>query len=445
MTGRTDQAIDIAQDHLHTTATVPAGIAGDVADGRSADGGYTQRSNPPDVRPEPDTTGSTSRIKAIGRYLGAVGAASAVLAAAAAPPASAVVRIATERPLPNSIAVDDAAGALPALMPRTTTLAAIAATRDGDGLVAVGADGSVVTAGAAQFVGRPKRRSLPAPVVGVATAPDGAGYWLATADGRVKPFGSARFLGSLADTPHHGDVVGIAATPSGKGYWLAASDGGVFSFGDARFHGSASGRFAAPVVGIAARRDGRGYWLATRDGHVAAFGTASNRAGSLAGAGVHDVVAIAADHDGRGYYLARSRGDVIGFRTPAKALLQAVGSTEAPTVSVAARPGGFWAARGRASGADSNSPSPLGMHPFLVCTRAHESDTAGGYRAISPGGTYRGAYQFLRSTWDNVARHAGRPDLVGVDPAAASPADQDLLAWDLYQWQGAAPWGGRCA
>ena len=78
--------------------------------------------------------------------------------------------------------------------------------------------------------------------------------------------------------------------------------------------------------------------------------------------------------------------------------------------------------------------------PFLVCTRAHESDTAGGYRAISPGGTYRGAYQFLRSTWDNVARHAGRSDLVGVDPAAASPADQDLLAWDLYQWQGAAPW-----
>jgi hypothetical protein len=93
----------------------------------------------------------------------------------------------------------------------------------------------------------------------------------------------------------------------------------------------------------------------------------------------------------------------------------------------------------------SAPPSDLGQHPFLACTRAHESDTAGGYRAISPGGTYRGAYQFLRSTWDNTARHAGRPDLVGVDPAAASPADQDLLAYDLFLWQGTSPWGGRCS
>ena len=92
-----------------------------------------------------------------------------------------------------------------------------------------------------------------------------------------------------------------------------------------------------------------------------------------------------------------------------------------------------------------SAPSNLGQHPFLACTRAHESDTAGGYRAISPGGTYRGAYQFLPSTWDNVARHAGRPDLVGVDPAVASAADQDLLAYDLYRWQGTSPWGGRCS
>jgi hypothetical protein len=87
----------------------------------------------------------------------------------------------------------------------------------------------------------------------------------------------------------------------------------------------------------------------------------------------------------------------------------------------------------------------LGQHPFLVCTRAHESDTAGGYGAVNPSGKYRGAYQFSQSTWDNTARHAGRPDLVGVDPAAANPADQDFLAMDLYRWQGASPWGGRCA
>ena len=81
---------------------------------------------------------------------------------------------------------------------------------------------------------------------------------------------------------------------------------------------------------------------------------------------------------------------------------------------------------------------------FLACTRAHESNSAGGYHAVSPGGTYRGAYQFLPSTWDNVARSVGRADLVGVDPAQASSTDQDQLATALYHSQGTAPWGGRC-
>jgi hypothetical protein len=64
---------------------------------------------------------------------------------------------------------------------------------------------------------------------------------------------------------------------------------------------------------------------------------------------------------------------------------------------------------------------------------------------VSPGGTYRGAYQFDRSTWNSAAGLAGRPDLVGVDPAAALPADQDLLALALFHSRGTQPWGGRCA
>jgi hypothetical protein len=80
----------------------------------------------------------------------------------------------------------------------------------------------------------------------------------------------------------------------------------------------------------------------------------------------------------------------------------------------------------------------------LACIRAHESDTAGGYGAVSSGGTYRGAYQFLPSTWDSTAAGAGRGDLVGVDPAAASPADQDAIASHLYSQAGAQPWGGGC-
>lgn len=80
----------------------------------------------------------------------------------------------------------------------------------------------------------------------------------------------------------------------------------------------------------------------------------------------------------------------------------------------------------------------------LACIRAHESDTAGGYAAVSPDGTYRGAYQFHPSTWNATAAAADRPDLVGVDPATVSPADQDAIASHLYSQAGSQPWGGRC-
>ena len=85
--------------------------------------------------------------------------------------------------------------------------------------------------------------------------------------------------------------------------------------------------------------------------------------------------------------------------------------------------------------------SPHHDDPFLVCTRARESN--GIYTAVSPSGYY-GAYQFLPSTWDTTAVHAGRGDLVGVLPSRASEYDQDEMAWVLYQWQGKGPWGGRC-
>jgi hypothetical protein len=80
--------------------------------------------------------------------------------------------------------------------------------------------------------------------------------------------------------------------------------------------------------------------------------------------------------------------------------------------------------------------------PFLVCTRARES--RGNYGVVNPAGPWYGAYQFAQSTWNSVANHTGRLDLVGVQPNTASPGDQDAMAWALYQWQGNAPWGGRC-
>ncbi len=84
--------------------------------------------------------------------------------------------------------------------------------------------------------------------------------------------------------------------------------------------------------------------------------------------------------------------------------------------------------------------SPHHNDPFLTCVRGVES--GGNYQAVSPDGLYRGAYQFLQSTWDATARHIGAPDLVGVDPRTAGATLQDDMAWALYQWQGSTPWAG---
>jgi Transglycosylase-like domain len=85
---------------------------------------------------------------------------------------------------------------------------------------------------------------------------------------------------------------------------------------------------------------------------------------------------------------------------------------------------------------------PQHNHPFLVCTRRIES--GGNYRAYNGGGPYLGAYQFLQSTWNSTANHAGRGELVGVDPRDASEYDQDDMAWTLFEWKGKGPWNGRC-
>jgi hypothetical protein len=101
--------------------------------------------------------------------------------------------------------------------------------------------------------------------------------------------------------------------------------------------------------------------------------------------------------------------------------------------------------RGRSSGGSSaagRSRCAGDFACFKECTLDIESD--GNYGAISPGGTYRGAWQFDQPTWDSNSAASGRHDLVGVDPATASPSDQDAIAHDLYQRRGNQPWGGRC-
>ena len=68
-----------------------------------------------------------------------------------------------------------------------------------------------------------------------------------------------------------------------------------------------------------------------------------------------------------------------------------------------------------------------------------DCESSNNYRAVSPTGRYRGAYQFSITTWDWLA--ASRyPELVGVDPIDASPGDQDRMAYALYGIYGSSPW-----
>jgi uncharacterized protein YabE (DUF348 family) len=64
------------------------------------------------------------------------------------------------------------------------------------------------------------------------------------------------------------------------------------------------------------------------------------------------------------------------------------------------------------------------LEEWLYKLRMCES---GGNYQISTGNGFYGAYQFLASTWNRVAPKAGRPDLVGILPNQASPADQDFM------------------
>jgi hypothetical protein len=83
-------------------------------------------------------------------------------------------------------------------------------------------------------------------------------------------------------------------------------------------------------------------------------------------------------------------------------------------------------------------PVPAGPAPEQWAA-LRQCESGGDYTITNPSGKYRGAYQFDRSTWNSVAgRHD--PSLVDVDPAAASPADQDAMALALYSERGAGPW-----
>lgn len=98
-------------------------------------------------------------------------------------------------------------------------------------------------------------------------------------------------------------------------------------------------------------------------------------------------------------------------------------------VSSTPSPGGSGKEAGT-GGSPADGPDP--PRSLLACIRRWESATKGLYRAISPGGFYRGAYQFDWKTWLSVGGSG--------DPALATPAEQDYRAGLLVGLRGLAPW-----
>ena len=63
----------------------------------------------------------------------------------------------------------------------------------------------------------------------------------------------------------------------------------------------------------------------------------------------------------------------------------------------------------------------------------------GNYQYANPNGINFGAYEFRRTSWNDLARRH-YPRLIGVVPNEAAPADQDRMAYALYEERGWAPW-----
>jgi peptidoglycan hydrolase-like protein with peptidoglycan-binding domain len=83
-----------------------------------------------------------------------------------------------------------------------------------------------------------------------------------------------------------------------------------------------------------------------------------------------------------------------------------------------------------AAGGVSASASASGGSSTLSAIA--ECESGGDPTAISSSGTYRGKYQFSRSTWKAMGGSG--------DPAAAPEAEQDRIAAALLAAQGTAPW-----
>lgn len=115
-------------------------------------------------------------------------------------------------------------------------------------------------------------------------------------------------------------------------------------------------------------------------------------------------------------------------RTAQVVLAEAEQAAAAARQSAAAAPGG--------GQPPPDGYVPLGQWPggpsYEQWAGLRNCESGGNYRAVSPSGLYRGAYQFDLSTWASVGGSG--------DPINASPAEQDHRAQVLWSQRGSAPW-----
>jgi hypothetical protein len=155
-------------------------------------------------------------------------------------------------------------------------------------------------------------------------------------------------------------------------------------------------------------------------------------AGPTPTGGVAQVIGQGNADAGHDYLVSLYYGGVAAAAQQAAAAAAAQAAADAAAAAAAA-----------ASRSVSRAPVYSGSSPggFLSCVRQRES--GGDYSIHNEGGSgASGAYQMMPGTWNSIAASAGRPDLVGVDPAAASVSDQDAMAAALYAQEGASPWNG---
>lgn len=112
----------------------------------------------------------------------------------------------------------------------------------------------------------------------------------------------------------------------------------------------------------------------------------------------------------------------------------------APTVTVTKKPKPVPTVTVTREVVVTRSKPRTGVDAFLACVRAHESDTAGGYKAENPISTASGAYQFIDASWQAYSRMAGYP---GWSHASyAPPSVQDAVARWVVVNKGHYPWKG---